>query len=103
MIAMSAEARAVFLVVFAIVVLTVWIRDLRKDTPRVQAWLVADGMRKLRERAEAAERSNVEAQPCGYREAPLAANVEAPAGFFARMKARRRAKQMLAMEREAER
>jgi hypothetical protein len=64
--------------------------------------MIANGMRKLRERADVADAPE-RGEPCGYRDAAIAVGVEHRPGFFARLKGWRRAKQMLELERRAER
>jgi hypothetical protein len=98
---MSETVRTFVELAFAVAVIVMWIRDQRKDAPRVRAWLVADGVRKLRERAEATESDARSSSTGGYRDAVLPGNVEQRSGVFERMRARRRAKQMLEMERRA--
>jgi len=98
---MNETVRFVVEVAVVVVAAFVWLRDQRKDAPRVRSWMIADGMRKLRERAEAADVTHVDSEPRGYRNAALPTIVETRTGFLAKMRARRRAKQMLEIERGA--
>lgn len=83
-----------------VVTIVLFVRDWRKEAPSARASAIAREMRKLRERAEvAADVAPTRSEAYGYRDVAVPEIIEPQPGFFARMRARRRAKQMLAMER----
>jgi hypothetical protein len=99
---MNDTIRFVVEVAVVAVAIVVWIRDWRRDAPRVHSWMIADGMRKIRDRVEAADAKPEPGAQRGYRDAVISPVVEDKSGFFERLRARRRAKQMLELERDAE-
>jgi hypothetical protein len=81
-----------------------FVTDWKKGAEEARRMYVADGIRKLRERAEAIETENaLPTEFTGYRAPAVCAEIEDRPGFVARMRARHRARQQLAMEKRLSR